>query len=1021
MTTQIKITQLVDIGANLATTTVLPVVNMSGVPTTQKTNLGNVGNAILRGAGTTWAPAALANIAYSVANAAQPNITSTGTLSSLSVSGNTNLGAVANVKITGGTSGYVLQTDGTGNLSWAAQTGGGNTNPAGANTQVQFNDAGSFGGNTGFTFNKTTGILASPFLAGNGNGLSNIQGANISGAVQYASTANSVAAANVSGLGNLALLNKDGNASNVLHGDGTWSADLTTYGNSNVANYLPTYTGNVGANIVSANKISSGDIYSFSGVIVENADLTHGATAALQLPNNANSSSPIQITNSYGNIQLTTGITAGSLKNFIFDNAGNLSTPGNVFVDGQLVADGDIIADGNISVNGGTIFGGTPTEIVTNLAIIGVDNGNVSNNQPVVVTVDDSVFNYPVRGTVVIANVNAPVAVNGTWYFEAWYDNQFALFTDDTYTTYEYGEDWPAYAGGAGDADITINSPTTDVKINSGGYETTFTNDGNLVLPTSSEPNVAAIISPYNSNILLYAGGNNAYVFGENGQITFPTLQVDLHNGGVQSAQTLQFADPNQQAVITGPTPPVGSGYNAQRLIIQGQRGDGAGEGGDVYLWAGDADTNAGDIKIYAGDADNVSVGYGGYINIEGGSGYNEGGYINIIAGQSTSGIGAHATLQAGQGGTGGGYANIQGGYAYNGEGGAVNLVGGGSNDGLSHYGNVNISAGASTWAFDNSGNLVLPQGGSIYSLSSTPSGNPGNTIILQPAGSGVTTNQQLMIYPTAGDGDHVHLTSGNLYQTELFFGNDNFYMKLANTGNIVLNSNGNDNNEGQWTFDTDGAINLTQHGVIRHDGDVNLVGTNFVQLQWVDNGNINIPDPNSSGGPLNWLYVDGDGVHLETNVNNSPEQSYFWDFNNAGNLALPTVALGDGINEQAVLRSQRKIIPAYHYSSVIDGSTPTVVYTASSSNISSLKMTISITHGGLGQEMFDISAMAAGASVMYSVSNRLNGTGQPDTTVSVDYIGGGPVSLAITLTVNSGATTSWVTYDSTEFGYQVD
>jgi len=38
---------------------------------------------------------------------------------------NLSLGAVTNVKITGGTNAYVLQTDGTGNLSWVAQSGGG--------------------------------------------------------------------------------------------------------------------------------------------------------------------------------------------------------------------------------------------------------------------------------------------------------------------------------------------------------------------------------------------------------------------------------------------------------------------------------------------------------------------------------------------------------------------------------------------------------------------------------------------------------------------------------------------------------------------------------------------------------------------------------------------------------------------------------------------------------------------------------------------------------------------------------
>lgn len=77
--------------------------------------------------------------------------------------GNLNLGSVANIKITGGINGYVLQTDGTGNLDWTAQTGGGgNGSPGGSNTQIQYNDAGTFGGNAGFTFNEVTGNVAIP-------------------------------------------------------------------------------------------------------------------------------------------------------------------------------------------------------------------------------------------------------------------------------------------------------------------------------------------------------------------------------------------------------------------------------------------------------------------------------------------------------------------------------------------------------------------------------------------------------------------------------------------------------------------------------------------------------------------------------------------------------------------------------------------------------------------------------------------------------------------------------------------
>lgn len=46
------------------------------------------------------------------------------TANTVTVNGVINLGDIANVKIDGGTAGYVLSTDGTGNLSWIEQTGG---------------------------------------------------------------------------------------------------------------------------------------------------------------------------------------------------------------------------------------------------------------------------------------------------------------------------------------------------------------------------------------------------------------------------------------------------------------------------------------------------------------------------------------------------------------------------------------------------------------------------------------------------------------------------------------------------------------------------------------------------------------------------------------------------------------------------------------------------------------------------------------------------------------------------------
>lgn len=70
---------------------------------------------------------------------------------------NISLGTVSNVKITGGVNGYVLTTDGLGNLSWQAGGGGnGSGTPGGSNTQVQFNNNGLFGASPYFTYNDVT-------------------------------------------------------------------------------------------------------------------------------------------------------------------------------------------------------------------------------------------------------------------------------------------------------------------------------------------------------------------------------------------------------------------------------------------------------------------------------------------------------------------------------------------------------------------------------------------------------------------------------------------------------------------------------------------------------------------------------------------------------------------------------------------------------------------------------------------------------------------------------------------------
>ena len=182
-----------------------------------------------------------ANTAGTVTASAQPNITSVGTLVSLEVSGNITANAVKTNQLLYANGDPYQFT----------------TNAAGSNTQVQFNNNNAFSASANFTFNTGTNTLSVTNITANGAGLSSLTGANVTGAVAFANVANSVAVANVVGIGNIATTNYDGNALNVLHGDGTWSADQTTYSNSNVVSLLNAFGSN---NIVTTGNIDAGKL-----------------------------------------------------------------------------------------------------------------------------------------------------------------------------------------------------------------------------------------------------------------------------------------------------------------------------------------------------------------------------------------------------------------------------------------------------------------------------------------------------------------------------------------------------------------------------------------------------------------------------------------------------------------------------------------------------------------------------------------------------------------------------------------
>lgn len=197
MADEIKITSLNSIGGNLSTTSLTAVVDMTGSPVTKKANIQQLGNFILANAGTAnFAPAGLALLAQTVSNSNQPNITSVGTLSTLTVTGNIN--GSSNLTITGQVSGNIF--------------------------------------------------------VGNGYSLSNINGANVVGS--FAGNVSNATYANISGIAyGVSGSNVSGQVANSLVSGTVYTNSQPNITSVGTLTSL-TVSGNISANVVSANSFS---------------------------------------------------------------------------------------------------------------------------------------------------------------------------------------------------------------------------------------------------------------------------------------------------------------------------------------------------------------------------------------------------------------------------------------------------------------------------------------------------------------------------------------------------------------------------------------------------------------------------------------------------------------------------------------------------------------------------------------------------------------------------------------------
>jgi len=224
-------------------------------------------------------------------------------------------------------------------------------------------------------------------------------------------------------LGNISAINLDGNATNVLHGDGSFSADVTNYGNSNVAAFLPTYTGNITAGNVFANSgniIATTFIGALSGAATSATTAGTVTTAAQPNITSVGTLSSLSVTGniSAGNVSATTFTGALSGAATSATTAGTVTTAAqpNITSVGTLTAltvSGTI--SGSVSGSAGTVTTAAQPNItsvgtLSALTVSGTISGSVSGSAATAGTVTTAAQpNITSVGTLSSLNVTSTI------------------------------------------------------------------------------------------------------------------------------------------------------------------------------------------------------------------------------------------------------------------------------------------------------------------------------------------------------------------------------------------------------------------------------------------------------------------------------------------------------------------------------------------------------------------------------------------------------------------------------------
>jgi hypothetical protein len=837
--------------------------------------------------------------------------TSTVTMQNVTTTGVANLNAVGNVYISGGVSGYVLQTDGAGNLAWTAPTGNitaildqqiqgdGSTLtyslitasvtnavivaingvqqlpevaytvavdtitfaeplliseiadirflifgaspdniPGGANGFIQFNNGGLFGGTGNLKYIESTGNLYSANISVSGNVTSAYyhgDGSQLTGITATANTGTITFDQNV-------ISTSNANAIISIAGPQQTPAGIATGGN--VASSQLVWVTNIGA--ISASALNDAVL-------------------------NGNSwGSELRVGN--------TGVVIGSnsavgLKTWTFGVDGNLTGTGAVYAGavnatGNITANVDISAMGNVTgtyiLGNGSQLTGLPSSY-SNANVANYLNGEVGNIIPVA-NVSYSLGNatnqwqelWVGANTIYINSV--PITVDGNTLQVA--NANVAIYNADgniTANSISPTGDITMTGGslsGVGNIDLSgnINSTPEFFSINWGGQHMDFGQNNRVTVNTgdfdlggnlSTQGNITGVSNLVFADLTVQPTAYQVVAVPDTaqGQLGDKLGMVAYSNVAFYYC-TQTYATPVPQSVATTTWNDANS-VTMDKASVPAPPGPGWTISDGVYTYPVSSSTDGSSYwivtssqiipnfassstwTITATAADiwvDTAWGAGGGTNY---SNANVAAYLPTYTGNITA-----DTVSAS--------GNITGAF-FVGDGSQLTGITATANTGNISFDNSTIvgpsfgdvpTANSSvyiqatvdspnTWQFSGDGKLQLPGASTISEQPvSIPNVGTVTAVAIAPTGA-YDANQQLLVYPTLNEGNHVHLTSGDLAVTDIFLGDDTQFIRTNTSGGMSIGTaGGNVNYQGgyEWTFEQYGNTVFPTLTTVRGD-----------------------------------------------------------------------------------------------------------------------------------------------------------------------------------------------------------